>query len=63
MKRRQFIARLGATGAYAVLPRLARAQQDTRVRRLAILLTGIENQPRKRSALRCDLRCWSAPAR
>jgi putative tryptophan/tyrosine transport system substrate-binding protein len=37
MRRREFIARLGAAGAYAAVPRLARAQQDTRVRRVAIL--------------------------
>jgi putative tryptophan/tyrosine transport system substrate-binding protein len=37
MRRREFIARLGAAGAYATVPRLAFAQQDTRVRRVAIL--------------------------
>lgn len=37
MRRRDFIARLGAAGAYAAVPHLARAQQGTRVRRLAIL--------------------------
>jgi putative tryptophan/tyrosine transport system substrate-binding protein len=37
MKRREFIARLGAAGAYAAVPRLARAQQGTRVRRVALL--------------------------
>jgi len=44
MRRREFIARLGAAGAYAAVPRLARAQQGTRVRRLAILTVQSENQ-------------------
>jgi putative tryptophan/tyrosine transport system substrate-binding protein len=44
MRRREFIARLGAAGAYAAVPRLARAQQGTRVRRLAILLAQGEDQ-------------------
>jgi hypothetical protein len=44
MTRREFIARLGAAGAYAAVPRVARAQQDTRVRRLAMLLIASENQ-------------------
>jgi putative ABC transport system substrate-binding protein len=44
MRRREFIARLGAAGAYAAVPRLARAQQDTRVRRLAGLLQQSEDQ-------------------
>jgi putative tryptophan/tyrosine transport system substrate-binding protein len=42
MRRREFIARLGAAGAYAAVPQVARAQQ--RVRRLAILLTMSENE-------------------
>jgi putative tryptophan/tyrosine transport system substrate-binding protein len=37
MRRREFIARLGAAGAYAAVPRLALAQQGTRARRVAIL--------------------------
>jgi putative tryptophan/tyrosine transport system substrate-binding protein len=37
MRRREFIAGLGVAGAYAAVPTLARAQQGTRVRRLAIL--------------------------
>jgi putative tryptophan/tyrosine transport system substrate-binding protein len=37
-RRREFIARLGAAGVYAAMPRLALAQQGTRVRRLAILM-------------------------
>ena len=40
MKRREFIARLGAAGAYAAVPRLVLAQQDTRVRRLVALFGG-----------------------
>jgi putative tryptophan/tyrosine transport system substrate-binding protein len=44
MLRREFIARLGAAGAYAAGPRLALAQQGTRVRRLAILVAGDANQ-------------------
>jgi putative ABC transport system substrate-binding protein len=43
IRRREFIARLGAAGAYAAVPRLAFAKQDTRVRRLASLLAGDEN--------------------
>jgi putative tryptophan/tyrosine transport system substrate-binding protein len=37
MRRRDFIAGFGVAGAYAAVPPLARAQQGTRVRRLAIL--------------------------
>jgi putative tryptophan/tyrosine transport system substrate-binding protein len=37
VRRREFIARLGAAGAYAAVPRLALAQQGTRARRVAIL--------------------------
>jgi putative ABC transport system substrate-binding protein len=44
MRRREFIARLGAAGAYVAMPRFARAQQDTRVRRLAALFGGDENR-------------------
>jgi hypothetical protein len=44
MRRREFVARLGAAGGHAAVPRLARAQQDTRVRRLAGLAVGDENQ-------------------
>jgi putative ABC transport system substrate-binding protein len=43
-RRREFIARLGAADVYAAVPRLARAQQGTRVRRLAILVSGDDNQ-------------------
>jgi len=43
-RRREFIARLGAAGACATVPRLAFAQQDTRVRRLAALVVGDKNQ-------------------
>jgi putative tryptophan/tyrosine transport system substrate-binding protein len=44
MRRRAFVARLGAAGAYAAVPRLALAQQDTRVRRVATLVAGEETQ-------------------
>jgi putative tryptophan/tyrosine transport system substrate-binding protein len=44
MRRREFIAGLGsAAGAYVAVPRVARAQQDTRVRRLAVLMIMREN--------------------
>jgi putative ABC transport system substrate-binding protein len=45
MRRREFIAGLGAACGYAAVPHLARAQQDTRVRRLAVLALGGENAP------------------
>jgi putative tryptophan/tyrosine transport system substrate-binding protein len=45
MKRREFIARLGAGGVYAAVPRLALAQQDTRVRRIGVLMPLDENDP------------------
>jgi putative ABC transport system substrate-binding protein len=44
MRRRKFIAGLGAAGAYVAVPRLSRAQQDTHVRRLAMLALGREDQ-------------------
>jgi putative tryptophan/tyrosine transport system substrate-binding protein len=45
MRRREFIARLGAVGTYAAVPRPVRAQQGTRVRRVAVLGPQYENQP------------------
>jgi putative tryptophan/tyrosine transport system substrate-binding protein len=45
MKQREFIASLGAAGAYGTVPRVARAQQDTRMRRVAMLGPQYENQP------------------
>jgi len=56
MRRREFIARLGAAGACATVPRLAFAQQDPRVRRLATLLVGDENQNATATALRATFR-------
>jgi putative tryptophan/tyrosine transport system substrate-binding protein len=44
-KRREFIAGICAAGACATVPRLARAQQDTRVRRGAILQQQGDVQP------------------
>jgi putative tryptophan/tyrosine transport system substrate-binding protein len=38
MRRRELIASLGAVGAYAAVPRLTLAQQNARVRRLALLM-------------------------
>jgi putative ABC transport system substrate-binding protein len=52
MRRREFIARIGAAGAYAAVPRLALAQQGTRMRRLAILSGGDENENQNTTALR-----------
>jgi putative tryptophan/tyrosine transport system substrate-binding protein len=43
MRRREFIARLGAAGVCAAVPRVARAQQGTRVRRVAVLAAGAED--------------------
>jgi hypothetical protein len=40
MRRREFIASLSAAGTYAAVPHLARAQQGSRVRRLAVLVAG-----------------------
>jgi putative tryptophan/tyrosine transport system substrate-binding protein len=51
MKRREFIARLGAVGTYATLPRVARAHQDTRVRRIGILIDWAEADPEAKAAL------------
>jgi putative ABC transport system substrate-binding protein len=42
MRRREFIARLGAAGAYAGVPRLVRAQQGRAMRRVAVLAVGDE---------------------
>jgi putative ABC transport system substrate-binding protein len=43
MRGREFIAGIGAAGAHAAVPRLARARQGTRIRRLAMLVAGDEN--------------------
>ena len=42
MRRRQFIAGLGSTVAWPVV---ARAQQGDRVRRIGLLMPGVENDP------------------
>jgi putative tryptophan/tyrosine transport system substrate-binding protein len=49
--RREFIARLGAAGAFAVVPRFALAQQDTGVRRIAVLAAGDETTGASRFAM------------
>ena len=51
MRRREFIAGLGAVGTYAALPRVARAQQDTRVRRIGILIDWAEADLEAKAAL------------
>jgi hypothetical protein len=50
MKRREFIARLGATGTFAAVPGLARAQQGTRLRRIGVLIEWLKLTPRQRPA-------------
>jgi ABC-type uncharacterized transport system substrate-binding protein len=42
MRRREFIARLSVAGAYAAVPRLARAKQGMAIRRVAVLVAGDE---------------------
>jgi putative tryptophan/tyrosine transport system substrate-binding protein len=51
MRRREFIARLGAAGGYAAMPRFARAQQGERVRRIGVLMSGDENDPQWQTLL------------
>src|SRR5262249_46163720 len=48
MRRREFIARLGAAGACALVPRLAFAQQDRHVRRVAWV--GLQSENRQTEA-------------
>jgi putative tryptophan/tyrosine transport system substrate-binding protein len=54
MRRRDFIARLSAAGAFAAVPGFARAQQGTRVPRVAVLMQ-VVNSPRG-TALQAMLR-------
>jgi putative tryptophan/tyrosine transport system substrate-binding protein len=51
MRRRQFIASLGAASAYAAVPRLALAQQGTQVRRVGALMALAEADPESRALL------------
>ena len=45
MRRREFIAGLGAAASPAIWPLAARAQQGERVRRVGVLMPGDENDP------------------
>jgi putative tryptophan/tyrosine transport system substrate-binding protein len=51
MRRREFIARLGAGGVYAAVPRLALAQQGTGIRRIAVLMGFDEDDPDAKAQL------------
>src|SRR5262249_3763051 len=52
MRRREFMARLGAAGAYAAVARLPLARQRTPHRRLIILPGGDDNENQNTTALR-----------
>jgi putative tryptophan/tyrosine transport system substrate-binding protein len=51
MRRREFIAGLGAAGGHAAMPRFARARQDARVRRLAMLVVLVQNEAEMEHAI------------
>jgi putative tryptophan/tyrosine transport system substrate-binding protein len=54
-RRRDFIAGIGAVGAYVAVPCLASAQQDRRVRRLAMLGPGVAETMTNVAILRNEL--------